>query len=160
MKWQNYSIKPDCISEEYLDLIERFLIYIYDPACQNTGLNQFRMALFKGSLHNNLRLIRPSRVGLLEQIKRASYQSGWIWRHCVDDSDLPDSTNWGWESCNAKYKPRWQMTSNSTDEIVTRTWLVHRCHRCKCRKEGLKCLPFCKCQQKCFEWQYTIILLI
>ena len=75
----NYlSDKPEDISEEYLDIIERFIIYLYDPASENTRLDEFRMVLFKGSLHNNLRLIPPSRVGLIEHVKRASYQGGWI----------------------------------------------------------------------------------
>ena len=111
------------------------------------------MVLFKGSLHNNLRLIPPSRVSLIEHVKRASYQGGWIWKHCVDDPDLPEPSNCGWESFNGRYKPRWQIITNSTDEEMVTVICIcksAKCQRCNC-KQGLECLPFCKCQQKCVE---------
>ena len=95
---------PRCVNDPQLDVLEKYVLFVYDPNIKNTlGLDQYRMREFECSLHNNIRLIPPSKIGLLEHVKRAFCQGGWIWQHCINNTELPDPNQWGWESINGNY---------------------------------------------------------
>ena len=72
--------KPEFISEEDLDILERFVIELYLLSVhQNTSpssLAYMRLENFKSSADNDLRKLPPSREALREHAKRASYQAG------------------------------------------------------------------------------------
>ena len=110
------------------------------------------MVDFEHSIHNNLRLIPPSKVGLFEHIKRASLESGWISYQCKENVSLRDPQEWGWMLVNGKYIPKWQDINNPIDAyLVTETCScsTSKCLRCNCGKQNLGCLKFCKCHHKC-----------
>ena len=60
--------------------------------------------------------ILPPRNGLLQHIKRACYQRGWVWRTSVLDGGLPNPEYWGWIKLDSdNVRPKWQ---DIEDEII------------------------------------------
>ena len=148
------SAKPSTLTIEQIDLIEKFVCYVYYDDV-SSPIDQKRMKDFEHSTHNNLRLIPPSRVGLIEHIKRAVYYAGWINYQCVENVDLPDPCGWGWGLSDGEYLPTWHTrpeNDSTTAELVTMICScgTEKCTNCRCAKvTNFECLPFCKCQHRC-----------
>ena len=56
-----------------------------------TGISDLyfqRMQDFEHSVHSNLRLLPPSKVGHIEHIKKAAFEAGWVAHQCKEDVDL------------------------------------------------------------------------
>ena len=70
---------------------------------------------FEYSVHNNFRLLPPSRAGLLQHINRAAIQAGWVDYQCLENITLPDPTLWGWTMKNGRYCPLWQNVDSPID---------------------------------------------
>ena len=112
------------------------------------------MREFEHSTHSNLRLLPPSKVGLIEHAKRAAYEAGWVVYQCEENLELPDPQEWGWQrSENGQFAPQWQKIVDPIDPIkvvtVTCMCVKAKCTNCACSKQVLDCLPFCKCQRTC-----------
>ena len=144
--------EPLSISENQLDVLEKFILFVYFPKQTSYEcINIERMNAFIASPHSNLRLIPCSRNGLREHIKRACLQSGWLWKEGEKDVVLQSPEEWGWAKKNDKFIPNWQSEEvTTTVENVSRTCsCTTTCKNCKCSKNNMKCLVFCRCQGKC-----------
>jgi hypothetical protein len=139
---------PNSINESQLQSLEKFILFVYNPNISpSTSLDEYRMLEFECSTHSNLRLIPPSKVGLLEHAKRACYQGGWIWQHCINNVEPPNPKEWGWQLHNSQFTPRWQIVANPIpEEVVTITCSCKgaKCKHCSCSKKELQCIPFCQ----------------
>ena len=141
---------PEYISGAHLDALEKFILFVYNPNfCESSGINYYRIREFECSTHNNLRLLPPSKIGLLEHVKRACYQGGWIWRHCITNTVLPDPEQWGWRLIDGQYIPLWQTLAEQVDSEVITSCKTVKYQQCSCARKGVNCIPFCKCQRKC-----------
>ena len=105
--------KPDCISEDDLDILESFVIELYLLSVQNNppaSLGSMRLENFRSSADDDLRKLPPSRGALREHAKRASYQAGYLWMEALENLSLPDAILWGWLFDEKKniFVPRWQ----------------------------------------------------
>ena len=110
------------------------------------------MRHFEHLAEMNLRMLPPSRIGLIQQIKRACLQGGYLWRETVHNVIAQDVTQWGWKMINGKFVPEWQPNDAEVDALsVCKVCTCKKaiCKKCKCVKEGLKCIHFRKCQRKC-----------
>ena len=84
-------IEPKEVNPKHVDLIEKFVLSVYYPKKKiATSLDAKKIAHFKRLPSNNLRKLPLSRAGLVEHIKRAAVQSGWLWKECSEDVTLPD----------------------------------------------------------------------
>ena len=96
-----------------------------------------------------------SRQGLVEHVKRASLQGGWLWREAISNVTIQDPGDWGWVKKEGKYFPKWQAETEPEFDVYTAcqvcTCKKAICKQCKCAKNRMKCLPFCVCQQKCMK---------
>ena len=147
------SAKPLTLATEQIDIIEKFVCFVYYDDVSDP-IDQKRIKDFEHSTHNNLRLIPPSRLGLIEHVKRAVYYAGWINFQCVENVHLPDPGDWGWGLVDGEYLPTWHKPENSssTAELVTMVCScgTKKCTDCRCAKvANFECLPFCKCQRRC-----------
>ena len=86
--------KPVEITADQISTIERYVGYCYYGRVISS-LNAERLSDFEYSLHSCLRMIPPSRVGLVEHIKRAAYYAGYINRLSVENITLPLPVDWG-----------------------------------------------------------------
>ena len=80
--------KPEFVSDNDLDIIERFVVELHIPSAQNTS------SYFLASV-NDLRKLPPSREALQEQAKCSCFQSGYLWVETFEDIPLPDASFWG-----------------------------------------------------------------
>ena len=155
--FRELSNMPESVTEEQMIILECYILFVYSPNVDpSRGLNEYRMLDFECTTHNNLRLIPPSMNALLEHVKRACYQGGWIWRHCMVNRNPPNPECWGWKLDNGHFRPKWDTRASNMkklEDIVTTTCSckVAKCKNCSCGKNNLKCLPFCKCQRKCVK---------
>ena len=148
------SAKPTTLLSEQINVLERFILYVYYGKCTGDDIDVQRMREFEHSTHSNLQLLPPSKNGLLEHLKRAAYEAGWVVYQCIENVELPDPQNWGWKRIgNGRFVPQWQLCDNPIDPItvVTNTCMcvTAKCNNCTCSKLALDCLPFCKCQRGC-----------
>ena len=144
--------KPLLVSVEQLSTLERYICSVYYPNVTGpVDIDVLRMRDFEHSTHNNLRLLPPSKTGLLQHSKRAAYEAGWVQRQCLEDVSLPDPLMWGWSRVDDEFVPKWQDVEHPIDaiKVVTATCSCAKAKCTKCSKQKLECLPFCKCQRHC-----------
>ena len=101
----------------------------------------------------NLRTLVPSSSGILQHIKRACIQAGFLWKLCEYEVTIPNPEEWGWKQLpDRTFVPRWQ-DENSVDVksvLSTCSCVKGICKNCSCSKSGFKCLVYCKCEkEKC-----------
>ena len=128
------SNQPMAATSEHVDVLEKFLVKVYYPKKVNTNsLTDERAAHFKRQASVNIRQAPLSRPALIEHIKRAWIQGGWLWGECIANAMQCIAlriyvTEWGWQYGNEdEYVPRWQ-TVDETFSIDNAT------QTCSCRK--------------------------
>eukprot|EP00794_Sanderia_malayensis_P004942 gene4942-5588_t len=85
------------MEDEQFRYLERFVALMYDTTTTTYNVNEARKHLFtqKGRQINN---IPPTKGALLQHVKRASYQAGFVWGQCLERySELPSPNAFGWE---------------------------------------------------------------
>ena len=101
----------------------------------------------------NLRMLVPSPSGILQHIKRACIQAGYLWKLCELETDIPDPTEWGWKPVpGGSYVPRWQdeAVTYISPIIATCSCSKGDCSKCSWKNFSMKCLIYCKCEdEKC-----------
>ena len=111
----NLMTTPVVISDDTMQLIERFIIMLYDRTAEHSSVNSARQYFFtqKGWQISN---IPPTRDALLQHVKRAAYQGGHVWSQTlVVDPALPSPSEWGWHLEDSKWHPLW-MTIPEADK--------------------------------------------
>ena len=149
-----YINQPLSVRECDIDILHSFVMTVYKPKMlPDTTVTEARIEEFLCSSNTNiLRLLPISRPGLIEHIKRACIQAGWLWRESIENVSHQDPELWGWILLKKRYIPRWQsftITNSIEDLCKTCTCSKLLCKNCKCAKLKVKCLPFCKCKGKC-----------
>ena len=102
-----------------------------------------------------LRSLAPSVAAIEKHMKRACIQAGYLWKLCKVELDIPDPTSWGWKlssESSFSYIPFWQDCSSPDIHSVIKTCSCSKgvCDTCSCKKSGMNCMKFCKCEDsKC-----------
>ena len=165
-RWEEFSLKdeltsvfgqlgrkPSTVTDEQALLLEKYVSFVYHNSELEDDINSLRMRDFEYSTHNNLRLLPPSRDGLLEHFKRAAYEGGWVHYQCVENVELPPVIAYGRiRQANGRIVPKW--CSKECDPLILTsvcTCLKAKCTSCNCAKKSppLRCLPFCGCRGTC-----------
>ena len=60
------SAKPETVTEAQALILEKYVSFVYHNAELDDDIDSLRMRDFEHSTHDNLRLLPPSRDGLLE----------------------------------------------------------------------------------------------
>ena len=101
----------------------------------------------------NLRMLVPSQSGILQHMRRACIQAGYLWKYCECELSIPSPKNWGWKlNSDSKYVPCWQEKPVFDIQSVLKTCSCTKgiCSSCSCKKSGFNCLTYCKCdKEKC-----------
>ena len=99
------SSAPHEIRDDWLPLIERFVVLLYDRTSRATTVNQARKEMFtrKGRKFN---AIPPTRDAVVQHVKRTAFQAGHIWGQSrVPSPSIPSPQEWGWISDTDEWKP-------------------------------------------------------
>ena len=140
---------PPEIDESDLQVLERFVVLMYDQSSAATTVDETRLDLFARK-QRSYELILPTQSALKEHAKRAAFQAGHIWgQSVVLDPALPCPSKWGWLKDGNKWKVVWtsiEPISKSCREL-TKCGCKIKCggERCKCSKVGTGCTPLCSC---------------
>ena len=149
------SEKPTMIMPEQVSILESYVLSVYyNKVMGPVDIDFQRMHDFEHSVHSNLRLLPPSKLGLIEHIKRASYEAGWVVYQCKENVELPNPKLWVWKKTESgQFEPKWQNIADPIDaeKVVTATCscVKAKCTSCQCSKQNLQCITFCKCQRLC-----------
>ena len=119
---------PKEIPDDAVNIIERFVILLFDRTSTCTKVDHARRKLFPRK--HSVQQIPPTRAALKEHVKRAVYQGGHIWgKKLLPDPVLPSPTDWGW---------------------VNREGTKTGCrNRYRCKKAALQCSGLCFCEGEC-----------
>ena len=142
---------PSESSNESMELLERFVVLMYDRTSEATEVNYARRQLFTHK-SRTLENIPPTQAALKQHINRTCYQAN-CWNQALDlDPGMPEPSDWGL----AKEPSAWQPIGTIPPEASKSCHeLIHcRCKkgctgRCKCAKAGLKCTALCFCSGDC-----------
>ena len=146
--------EPNCVTENHVNVLEKFLLSVYFPRQMPfEGLDYERMKAIQANRNSNLRSIPISRNDLKEHKKRSCLQSGWSWKKGKKNIALQNVLDWEWRKNGDRLVPKWQPNENNFDaEIIMKTCSCsNACKNCRCRKNNVKCVIFCKCQGKCLN---------
>ena len=93
---------PTEVTPHQINVIERYL-------------GAARLDMYRKSKENNLRSLPPSINSLCQHVLRACYQAGYLWRQSVEEVDIPDPKDWGWEldTSGAFFHPVWITAESS-----------------------------------------------
>ena len=157
---------PCNIEQKCLEKLERFVGLLYAKMSQSNSVNEVRQTLFS-SHHRILENIPPTQAALHQHIRRAVYQGGYIWGHCLEPNPkLPDPVEWGWQKGREKnISTSKAIGENKTlvpvwttlDEASQACRELFHCScqqgckvKCKCKKANLKCCRLCSgCPGNC-----------
>jgi len=145
---------PQFVSE-WMELLERYVVLLYDRTSSQTLVNQARKDLFtlKGRAIDGL---PPTKASLIEHTKRAAYQTGHCWGQAmVAAPELPSPGDWGWKR---KERGGWEVIWTTLPEAAKacRELLHCGCKKgcrghCKCVKAALQCTALCHCGGHCSQ---------
>jgi hypothetical protein len=144
--------QPDEVDAQNLHIIERFVVVMYSRTCGLDRVNEARKQLFaQGS--RSIDNIPPTKAALLQHVKRAVYQAGYVWSQAlVPAPRLPSPGLWGWSATDEGWTPFW---TDLPEAAISCYELVHcgckkGCKRqCKCRSSNLQCTELCNCRGGC-----------
>ena len=147
------SNKPNTVTGEQALILEKFISFVYHGVESDESIDLLRLRDFEYSTHNNLRLIPPSRAGLLQHFMRAAYASGWVAFQCAENIVLPSALEYGYKTLtNGQLVPNW--CNDECDPLYitsTCSCTKAKCTSCNCSRKSppLSCLPFCGCRGTC-----------
>ena len=148
------SDRPESVTDECMDILERFIVLLYDRTCPKMKVNEARKILFtqKGRSHE---LIPPTRAALVQHVKRAVYQGGYCWGQVTTPmAVLPSPSEWGWLQTADGWKPFWSTLSDVS--TMCNALICCGCKKgcrgnCSCRKAALQCTALCVCDGECIR---------
>ena len=107
-------------------------------------------------------MLVPSPSGILQNVKRACIQTGYIWKLSEIETNILDPIQWGWKPLpDVSFVPHWQdeaVTDNIKPIAATLPCSKDKSSNCSCKKSSLKCLVCCKCdKEKCKNKLFLLI---
>jgi len=87
---------PLTVDDEDLQILEKFVVIMYDRSSTAEGVDDARLDMFARKQRPH-EAIPPTRGALLQHTKRAAYQAGCMWsQSIVHKPETHDPADWGW----------------------------------------------------------------
>lgn len=131
-----------------LEILERFVVIMYDRTCMAVHVNEARLELFskKGKSYSD---IPPTKEALLLHVRRSTFQGGFIWgQSTVCQPFIPSPVERGWTKKYGVWQVKWITLSpiaDSCKELKKCACKTECKGRCTCFKSALKCTGLCEC---------------
>ena len=145
------SKQPQTISQETMDIVEKYTVLVYDKLSRETKVNVARRSLVARG--RTIDRIPPTKDALILHTRRAAYQAGHIWGNAIIPSpEIPQVTEWGWKLDNSRLLPVWTLLPEAAK--ACRHFIKCKCkeickNRCSCLTAGLQCTELCSCKGDC-----------
>ncbi|CAE1318539.1 unnamed protein product [Acanthosepion pharaonis] len=120
---------PPEINESDLQVLERFVVLMYDRSSDATTVDETKLDFFARK-QRSYELIPPTQGALKEHAKRAAIQAGHIWgQSVVRDPELPCPSVWGWlkDVFEQNHKTEARLATNLKNgcHVEFFSWLAH-----------------------------------
>lgn len=143
---------PDTITDQVLDILERFIVLLYDRTSGIKRVNDLRCELFT-KRSRTIDNIPPTQAALHQHIKRAIFQGALVWgQTLVLQPNIPCPSTWGWCLDDGHWSPYWSSLPQAKDTCyeLIKCGCKSACKgRCKCFQANLMCTALCKCGGNC-----------
>ena len=139
---------PTVINNNDLDLLEMFVVALYDRSSPVRRVNNARLDLFARK-QRSFDAIPPTRAALIEHTRRAVYQASCIWEQaltCGTEDISP--ADWGWKLKDNIWEVVWAKLppiGESCQQLTKCGWKLDCRGRCKCFGLRLLCTALCSC---------------
>ena len=150
--------RPITISSEDIKIIESFVVSLYSVTYPLTEVNQTRQQIFAQS-SRTFEYLLPTKAAIIEHIKSATYQAGYVWGQSpVTEQVLPSP---GWVESESGWVSFWTplpRAAKALEELVSCGCTKTCAGKCSCYKRSLVCTARCKCAGKYYKdtnWQLT-----
>ena len=110
---------PPVVANEDLDILEKFVVMMYDRSSTAEDVDEARLDMFARK-QRPYEAIPPTRSALKQHMKRASYQAACIWSQstvCQPETQTPE--NWGW----TKKGDLWQIVWTELPPAADQVWM-------------------------------------
>ena len=139
------SFTPHSIPEKTMNIIERFVILMYDKTSRWTDIDKARRKIFAKRLKAEQ---IPPTDALEQHLRRAVYQGDYVWAQALlTEPVLPSPTGWGWtKDGNGVYVPKWTTLPLAAE--VCNKLLCCGCKKgyrknCRFKRTNLECRGLC-----------------
>ena len=96
---------PPVVDDEDLQILEKFVVIMYDRSSSAECVNDARLDLFARK-QRPYEAIPPIQAALKQHVNRAAYQAGCIWgQSTVSQPETESPSSWGW----VKHGDVWQV---------------------------------------------------
>ena len=134
------SNQPEQLTEEDLNVIERFIVISYQRTCTAMSCDRARRLIFTSG--RGIEKIPPRTNALSHHTMRAIYQGGFVWSQMFEACPvIPNPSDRGWVK-NTKWEPVWSSLPQAA--LACRELI-----RCGC-KVSCSASGRCKCTELCF----------
>ena len=107
---------PEDIDDTCMDVIEIFVILLYDRTSSLSKIIEVRQELFSRRKKNPLTTALPLKHLLLQHVKRAVFQGDFAWgQTLLKQPILPCPSRWGWQLESNRWVPHWTTLSQAKD---------------------------------------------
>ena len=132
---------------------ERFVILSYDRTSSLSKVDEVRQDLFSREARS-LDKIPPIQASLLQHVKRAVFQSGFVWSQTLfKQPRLSSPPRRKWQLESNRWVPHWTTLSQAKDscyQLIQCGSKAGCCQaHCKCQEANLTCTGLCNCGGNC-----------
>lgn len=143
---------PFNVTTETVQVIERFVVLMYDKTSESDAVNVCRKELFARK-NRSIENIPPTKNALELHIKRAIYQSVHVWGNSLlSQPTFVSPLEWGWDLDEGIWNPVWITVPQASQicSALVKCACKQGCKsRCKCYKACLQCTSLCGCEGDC-----------
>ena len=98
---------PPTVGDEDLEILEKFVVIMYDRSSTVSCVNDAQLELFARK-QRSFQSIPPTQAALVQHSKRAAYQAACIWSQSVmRQPETQNPADWGWTLENDIWKTCW-----------------------------------------------------
>ena len=110
--FKNDSQYPAIIEDADLNIIEKFVITMYDKQSTTGKVDEARLELF-AQKQRSYDAIPPTSASLLQHVKRSTFQAACIWgQGTVCKMQTKSPANWGWKKDGVVWQVLWTNLSS------------------------------------------------
>lgn len=139
---------PPVINDSDQDILEMYVIAMYDKSSPTANINNARLDLFARK-QRSYESIPPTRGALIEHTRRAAYQAGCIWgQSIISNMETECPGEWGWNKMGDIWQIVWTKLApiaQSCQQLTKCGCKTECCGRCKCFRLSLPCTALCSC---------------
>ena len=135
-----------CSMDNVFSTSEAYLVQVLKNNTKCTTMNQLRSHMYYHNKSISLDKLPPTSHATNEHIRRAYYATNKMTTLLHTPSAVIDATSFGFEEVDELLMPTRAVKPIPKQYTILCNCLKCNSDKCICRKHGLPCLKFCKCQ--------------